>query len=374
MKDAEMKIPICAPKISEEEVEYVTKCIRSTWISSMGEYVTKFEEEFAYYCGCKYGIATNSGTTALHLALAALGIQAGDEVIIPTLTMIATANAATYTGAKPVLIDAEMHTWNIDTSKIEEKISKNTKVIMPVHTYGHPAEMGSIIDLAEEYNLYVVEDAAEAHGAEYKGKKVGSIGDIGCFSFYANKIITTGEGGMIVTNNEELAEKARWLRAHAFGKQGKHFYHEALGYGYRMSALQAAFGLAQLKRIDEFISIRRNNAKLYNSLLSELREKITLPPEASWAKNVYWMYSILIQDNFGISRDDLMKKLELEGIETRTFFYPIHVQPIYANQYQGESFPVANELSRKGINLPSGNNLTADEVTYVCECIKKYAK
>jgi perosamine synthetase len=368
------KIPVCSPKIGEKEVDYVVKCIRSGWISSLGEYVAKFEEEFAKYCGCKYGIASNSGTTALHLALSTLDIKVGDEVIIPTFTMISTVNAVTYTRAKPILVDTEFSTWNIDVSKIEEKITECTKAVMPVHTYGHPVDMDAIVELAEKYGLYVVEDAAEAHGAEYKGKRTGCIGDMGCFSFYANKIITTGEGGMIVTNNEELAEKARWLRAHAFGRHGKHFYHEALGFGYRMSALQAALGLAQLEHIDEFVSIRRNNAKLYNSLLSELGEKITLPPEAPWAKNVYWMYSILIQNNFGISRDELMKKLELEGIETRTFFYPIHVQPIYAKQYQGESFPVADELSRKGINLPSGNNLTADEVTYVCECIKKHAK
>lgn len=369
-----IKIPVCAPKIGEKEVEYVSKCIYSSWISYLGEYVSEFEEKFARYCNCKYGVVTNSGTTALHLALATLDIGKGDEVIVPTFTMIATANAATYTGAKPVLVDSEMETWNIDITKIEEKITKKTKAIMPIHTYGHPCDMDPILELAEKYDLYVVEDAAEAHGAEYKGRKTGSLGDMGCFSFYANKIITTGEGGMIVTNDEKLAERARWLRAHAFGRHGKHFYHEAIGFGYRMSALQAAFGLAQLKHIDEFVSIRRNNAKLYNSLLSELGEKITLPPEAPWAKNVYWMYSILIQDKFGISRDELMNKLELEGIETRTFFYPIHVQPIYARQYQGENFPVANELSRKGINLPSGNNLTADEVTYVCECIKKYAK
>jgi perosamine synthetase len=369
-----IRIPICAPKIDENDIQRAVECIRSTWISGISKYVEEFEEKFAKYCNCKYGVATNSGTTALHLALATLNIKPGDEVIIPTFTMIATANAVTYTGAKPVLVDADENTWNLDTSKIEDKINEHTKAIIVVHTYGHPADMDPIIELAEKYNLYVIEDAAEAHGAEYKGKRVGSIGDIGCFSFYANKIITTGEGGMVVTNNEELAEKARWLRAHAFGRHGKHFYHEALGFGYRMSGLQAALGLAQLERIDEFVSIRRNNAKLYNSLLSELGEKITLPPEAPWAKNVYWMYSILIEDNFGMSRDELMKRLESEGIETRTFFYPIHVQPIYAKQYQGESFPVADELSRKGINLPSGNNLTAGEIEYVCQCIKKYAK
>jgi perosamine synthetase len=369
-----IKIPVCAPKIGDKEVKHVTRCIRSSWISSLSEDVAEFEKKFARYCGCKYGIATNSGTTALHLALATLGLKKADEVIIPTFTMIATANAVAYLGAKPVLVDVELKTWNMDVSKIEENITKHTKAIMPVHTYGHPVDMDPILEIAERYNLYVVEDAAEAHGAEYKDRRTGSMGDLSCFSFYANKIITTGEGGMIVTNNDELAEKAQWLRSHAFGRHGKHFYHEAMGFGYRMSALQAAFGLAQLERIDEFVSTRRNNAKLYNSLLSELDGKITLPPEAPWAKNVYWMYSILIQDDFGMTRDKLMKRLEFEGIETRTFFYPIHNQPIYAEQHQSKSFPVADELSRRGINLPSGNNLTAEEVTYVCECIKKYAK
>lgn len=368
------KIPVCAPRIDGRDVECVAECVRSSWISGASEYVTEFEETFARYCGCKYGVATNSGTTALHLALATLDVKRGDEVIIPTFTMIATANAVTYTGAKSVLIDSEPETWNIDTSKIEKEITKRTKVIVPIHTYGHPADMDPILELAEKHGLYIVEDAAEAHGAEYKGRKMGSIGDLGCFSFYANKIITTGEGGMIVTNDERLAEKARWLRAHAFGRHGKHFYHEALGFGYRMSGLQAALGLAQLERIDEFVSIRINNAKLYNSLLSELGDKITLPPKAPWAKNVYWMYSILVEDEFGMSREELMKRLELEGIETRTFFYPIHIQPISARQSQQQKFPVAGELSRKGVNLPSGNTLTADNVMYVCECIKKYAK
>jgi perosamine synthetase len=369
----QIKIPVCSPKINKRDIEIVENCVRSTWISGTSEYVTEFEEKFAKYCGCKYGVATNSGTTTLHLALATLDVKKGDEVIIPTFTMIATVNSVTYTGAKPILIDSELDTWNIDTSKIEEKITDRTKVIMPVHTYGHPVDMDPILELAEKYGLYVIEDAAEAHGAEYKGRKTGSMGHLGCFSFYANKIITTGEGGMMVTNDQELAEKARWLRAHAFGREGKHFYHEALGFGYRMSGLQAALGLAQLERINQFVSIRRKNAKLYNSLLSELEGRITLPPEASWGKNVYWMYSILVGEQFGISRTRLMENLELEGIGTRTFFYPIHVQPFYSKQYQGEEFVVADRLSRKGVNLPSGNNLSHAEVEYVCSCIKKLA-
>lgn len=368
------RIPVAEPLIGDKELEYVTAAVKSSWISSQSKYVTEFEEKFSKYCGAKHGAATSSGTTALHLALVILNIGEGDEVIMPSFTMIATANAITYTGAKPILVDSELNTWNIDVDKIEEKITDKTKAIMVVHTYGHPVDMDPLLEIAQDHGLYVIEDAAESHGADYKGKRAGNLGDIACFSFYANKIITTGEGGMLVTNNEKYAEKARWLRGLAFGRFGKHFYHEALGFNYRMSGLQAALGVAQLEQIDKFISIHRSNARLYNSLLSELGDKVTLHPEAPWAKNVYWMYSILIQEEFGISRDNLMRKLELDGIETRTFFYPIHVQPIYAQQYTGELFLVADELSRKGMNLPSGNSLTADGVAYVCECIKKHAK
>lgn len=368
------RIPVCSPEIREKEVEYVAQCVRSGWISSIGECVTAFEEKFARYCGCKFGVATNSGTSALHLALASLDLKRGDEVIIPTFTMIATPNAVTYTGAKPVLVDAEPDTWNMDVSELEEKISRRTKAIIPVHTYGHPVDMNPLLEIAKEHDLYVIEDAAEAHGAEYFGKRTGGLGDIGCFSFYANKIITTGEGGMLVTDNREVAEKAKWLEAHAFGRHGRHFYHEALGFNYRMSALQASLGLAQLERIDEFVSRRRSNAKLYNSLLSSLEHRVTLPPEASWAKNVYWMYSILIEEGFGLSRNELMEKLGQQGIETRTFFYPIHVQPIYAALFDPIGYPVAASLSEKGVNLPSGNSLTPSEIEQVCECIMELAK
>jgi len=368
------RIPVAEPLIGDKELAYVTDVVKSGWVSSQSKYVTEFEEKFSAYCGAKYGIATSSGTAALHLAMATLDIGKDDEVILPTFTMIATANAIAYTGAEPVLVDSELSTWTIDVEKIEEKITAKTKAIVVVDIYGHPVNMDPVLDIAEDHDLYVIEDAAESHGAEYKGRKIGNLGDITCFSFYANKIITTGEGGMLVTNNEEIAEKARWLRGLAFGRFGKHFYHEALGFNYRMSGLQAALGLAQLEQIEKFVSIHRENAKLYNSLLRELGDQVTLPPEAPWAKNVYWMYSILIEDTFGISRDELMKNLENDGIETRTFFYPIHVQPIYAKHFIGEKFPIADELSRKGVNLPSGNSLTAQEVTYICECVKKYAK
>ena len=367
LKEKIFKIPVSAPLLGEKELEYVINAVKSNWISSKGKYVSEFEEKFSKYCGAKYGIATSSGTTALHLALASLGIGKNDEVIIPAFTMIATANAVTYTGAKPILVDSEPHTWNMDVEKISEKITKKTKAIIVVHTYGHPVDMDPICDIADDHGLNVIEDAAEAHGAEYKGIKVGGIGDVGCFSFYANKIVTTGEGGMIVTNDEKIAEKARILRAHAFSED-RHFWHRFIGFNYRMSNLQAAIGVAQMEKIEELVELRRRNAEKYNSLLKKV-EGLSLPPEAIWAKNVYWMYSILIEDNFGMNRGMLMEELEKGGIETRTFFYPINVQPIYAKYYSNENYPVASKLSRKGINLPSGSTLKEEDIEYVVDYI-----
>jgi len=368
-----MKIPVCEPEIIEEDIQKVAECVRSTWISGISPYVQEFEEKFAKFCGCKYGVATNSGTTALHLALATLGIGKTDQVIMPTLTMIATPNSASYLGACPVLEDAESSTWNMRTDQLKQRLTRITKAIIPVHTYGHPVDFDPIKEFAEKHNLKIIEDAAEAHGAFYKNQKIGGIGDLACFSFYANKIMVMGEGGIIITNHKWMAKRAKWLRAHAYGQEGKHFYHEELGYGYRLSGMQAALGLSQLSRIDKLIEKRRRNAKLYAKNLADLEGKITLHPEASWAKNVYWMYSILIEENFGITRDELMRKLEMDGIETRTFFYPVHTQPIYSHLGWGREFPVADMLSRKGMNLPSGNTLTKEQIEYVCDCIRKHA-
>jgi len=362
-----IRIPVSEPKLGEKELEYVTECVKSSWISSKGKFVEQFEKKFGEYCQARHAISTTSGTTALHLALASLDVKRSDEVIIPTFTMIATANSVVYTGAKPVLIDSEPFTWNMDVTKIEEKISAKTKAIMVVHTYGHPVDMEPVLDIAKDHELYVVEDAAEAHGAEYKGKKVGALGDIGCFSFYANKIITTGEGGMVVTNNEELANKARLLKDMAFEKE-KRFWHRYLGFNYRMTNMQAAIGVAQMKKIDQFVEIRRRNASLYNSLLKDV-EGIVLPPEADWAKNVYWMYSVLIEDSFGLSRNELMNHLMKNGIETRTFFNPIHVQPLYHKRYKREKYPIAEGLSLKGVNLPSSNALGRGEIEQIAACI-----
>src|SRR5947208_11076141 len=366
-------IPVCAPLVGEREVELVSKCIRSSWISSQGSYVSEFEEKFARFCGADFGAATNSGTTALHLALAALRIGKGDEVILPTFTMIASINAVEYTGAIAVLVDADTETWNMDVSSVRQKMTDKTKAIMPVHVYAHPTDMDPLLELQQRRGVRIVEDAAESHGAQYKGRTTGSIGDVGSFSFYANKIITTGEGGMNVTSDAELAERMRWLRAHAFGRGGKHFWHEELGFGYRMTSLQGAMGLAQMERLEDLVRARRSHARLYNELLSSLSEEhIVLPPEEPWAKSVFWMYSILVK-NASI-RDELMKSLERGGIETRTFFYPIHKQPYYSSRFANENFPVADDISMRGINLPSGNGLTQEEVSYVCQSVIDFFK
>jgi perosamine synthetase len=364
-------IPVCEPLLGGKEAEYVLDCINTNWISSQGKYIGQFEEKFAAYCGCKHGITTTSGTTALHLALVACGIGPGDEVIIPTYTMIATAYAVVYTGASMVLVDAEPETWNIDVSKIEEKITSRTRAILPVHIYGHPCDMDPITEIARRHNLYVIEDAAEAHGAEYKGKKAGSFGDINCFSFYANKIITTGEGGMIVTNNEKLAAQARRLKDLAHSP-AKRFLHDDIGYNYRMTNVQSAIGLAQFERIDEYVEMRRHNACLYNEHLKDVKG-ITIPAEKEWAKNVYWMYSILVQDDFGCTRDVMAAKLKERGIDTRTFFVPVHQQPVFQDQglFKGEVFPVADDISQSGLYLPSSSGLQVEDINYICQAINK---
>ncbi|MCM8765847.1 MAG: DegT/DnrJ/EryC1/StrS family aminotransferase [Candidatus Omnitrophica bacterium] len=364
-------IPVCEPVIGKKELEYVSSCLKTNWISSQGKYIKEFEEKFAKYCGCRYGISTTSGTTALHLALASLGIEKGDEVILPAFTMIATAFAVIYTGATPVLVDADKETWCMDISQIEKKITKRTKAVLPVHIYGHPCNMEPILKLARKYKLLVIEDSAEAHGAEYKGKKVGGLGDIGCFSFYANKIITTGEGGMVVTNNKKIAEKARLLKDLAFSPK-KRFLHLDIGFNYRMTNIQAGMGLAQFERIEEFVNARRKNAELYRQYLKDIKG-ITLPLEKEWAKNVYWMYGILVEKEFGISRDLLMRELLKKGIETRQFFIPLHKQPVFIKMglFKNESYPVAEELGKKGMYLPSGSGLREKEIKYIADSIKE---
>ncbi len=362
-------IPVAEPVLTGNELAYVTDCVTSSWVSSIGKYIPRFEEEFARFCGVRYGVATSNGTTALHLALAILGIGPGDEVIVPTLTFIATANVVRYTGATPVFADSEPRTWNIDPADVARKITRRTKAIIPVHLYGHPAEMDAINALAREHNLVVIEDAAEAHGAAYQGRRVGALARLAAFSFYGNKIITTGEGGMLTTDDDALAEQARWLRDHGMSPT-RRYWHPVIGYNYRLTNLQAALGVAQMERIEEFIARKRAIATLYSDLLRGT-PGITLPPEAPWAKNVYWMFSILVDDAFGLGRDPLMAHLKSRGIDSRPFFHPIHTMPPYAT---GTSLPVAERLSRQGINLPSSVALTDDDVRRVVRAIQEAAQ
>lgn len=358
-------IPVAMPVLDEEEVRLVTKTIRSSWISSSGKMIDEFEKSFAKFCGAKYGVSASNGTTALHLALAALDIGPGDEVIVPAMTFAATANAVAYTGAKPVFVDSEKETWNIDPDLIKEKITRKTKAILPVHLYGHPADMKRIMAIGRKYNLLIVEDAAEAHGAVVKGKRVGSFGIAGCFSFFANKIITTGEGGMIVTNNKSFANKARKLRDHGASKRRK-YHNPWLGFNYRITNMQAAVGVAQMKKIDGIIEKKRKIAGQYKKLLSPLVPDITLPPESDWAKSVFWMYSILIPSGGKMNRDILIEKLKKKGIETRPFFFPLNKLKRFKTR---ERMPVAEELGKTGINLPSSPTLTTLEIDRVCDTI-----
>ncbi len=364
-------IPICIPFLGKNERKYILSCLRDNWISSSGKYIAAFEEAFSHYCGKKYGITTTNGTTALHLGSVALGLHPGDEVIMPSFTIASTTFATLYCGGKPVFVDSTRDTWNIDVNKIEEKITKKTKIIMPVHIYGHPCDMDQIMKIARKYHVYVVEDAAEAHGAEYKEKKVGGIGDVGCFSFYGNKIITCGEGGMIVTNNRAVASKCRSLRNLAFLEK-KRFWHKELGFNYRMTNMQAALGLAQFEKIEALIQRRRENAGIYHSLLSRI-PGLTLPIEKEGVRNVYWMYGLLVEKDFGISRGQLIKRLQTKGVETRPFFLPMHEQPILKKMglLDGERYPVAEEISQKGLYLPSSSGLKISEIEYVCEAIAK---
>jgi perosamine synthetase len=367
-------IPVCKPWLPGKEKEYVNDALETNWISSSGRYISKFEEEFAKYCGVNYGVCCTSGFAALHLACVALDLKKGDEVIVPTFTMAASINSIILTGAKPVLIDIEADTWNINPKKIEEKINKKTKAIMVVHIYGHSCDMDPILDIAKKYNLKIIEDAAEAHGAEYKGKKCGSIGDIGCFSFYANKILTTGEGGMCITNNKEYAERMRKLKNHAFDVP--RFVHNEIGFNYRLPNPTAAIGCAQVENADMLVNARRNVGLKYLKQLKNAKDLI-LPVEKPYAKNVYWMFGVVLGDGIKLTKDEVMQKLKERDIDTRSFFIPMHKQPAYYNKTVenapdcSESFPIADKISERGFYLPSSSDISDEELKTVCETLKK---
>jgi perosamine synthetase len=362
-------IPVAAPALVGNEKEYVLDCLDSTWISSNGKYIDRFESAFAEFCGVKHAVSCCNGTVALHAALLALGVGPGDEVIVPTLTYVASANAVAYCGARPVLVDSEPETWNINPELILEHVTPRTKGIMVVHLYGHPTDMEPVMALARERGLFVLEDAAEAHGAEYRGRRAGSIGDAATFSFYGNKIITTGEGGMVVTDDDELAARVRQLKGQGQDPQRRYWF-PVIGYNYRMTNIEAAIGLAQLEKIDWHMGRRREVAGLYRKYLGG-HPGFTLSPEAEWARNAYWINCAVLAEDFPLSRDAVMGRLAQAGIETRPFFYPMHVLPMYREP--GSNFPVAEGLAARGLNLPSSAALTEDEVVYVCQTLVELA-
>lgn len=364
-----MKIPVSQPALVGNEKKYVLDCLDSNWISSNGKYIHLFEQEFADYLGVKHALTCCNGTVALHLALLALGIGFGDEVIIPTLTYVATANAVTYNGAIPVLVDCEPDTWNIDPSKIENLITSRTKAIIPVPLYGHPCDMIPILEIAQRHGLYVVEDAAEAVGARYMGKLCGSIANISTFSFYGNKTITTGEGGMVVTNDDELAAKVRLFKSQGMEPTRRYWFSQ-IGYNYRMTNIQAAIGLAQMENIDLLLAKRREIAGWYNEHLSGI-PGIKLPAIKKYAAHSWWLYSILIENEYGESRDAVMDRLSEGGVESRPFFYPMHVMPVYS--VGGTFFDVAMDVSHKGINLPTFYGLCEQQVVHVATLLREIA-
>jgi len=358
--------PISAPSITQKEVDYVTDAVRSGWVSSAGPYIEQFEKKYAEFIGVKHAISTSNGTTALHLSLLSYGIGKGDEVIVPDFSFIATANAVTYTGAVPVMVDVDPKTWNINPANIEKAISERTKAIIPVHIYGLPADMNSILDIAAKYNLLVIEDAAEAHGAQIGDRKVGGIGSCGVFSFYGNKIITTGEGGMITTNDDHINTRARYLRDHAMSKE-RRYWHPEVGYNYRMTNMQAALGLAQLERANEIIVKKQQIFSWYKSALNNVKG-VTLNPEIEGVKNVYWMVCVLFDPSLHIDIDEFIVLLKNKGVDSRPFFYPMSSMPMYSSA--GHDSPIANYLHANGINLPSGADLTEEDVFSIADTIK----
>ncbi len=364
-------IPVCEPLLAGRELEYVTKAVSGGWISSSGGYVKEFEEAFAKYLDVPLAVTTTSGTAALHLALVAAGIGPGDEVLIPSFTMIATAFAVCYTGAKPVFVDAEAKTWNIDIAQLESKIGPRSKAILPVHVYGHACDMDAMSALSQKHQLLVIEDAAEAIGSRYQGKLCGSLGDMSCFSFFANKLVTTGEGGMVAARDERFADRLRSYKNLCFPLKGpRRYVHEDIGFNYRMPNVLAAIGLAQLERVDFYLENRRRNAAYYDARLKNQRG-ITTPPNEPYTLNSYWMYGILIEDDFGLTRDEVMTRLHAAGIDTRSFFVSMHRQPALAKYGCDVSgaYPVSDELARKGLYLPSGSGLAEAELSRIVDTL-----
>ena len=356
-------ILVSAPSITSLEVDAVSDAVRSGWVSSKGEYIERFEKAFAELCGAPYATSAANGTVALHLALMALGIGEGDEVILPTFTFVGTASPVVYVRARPVFVDADPRHWCMDPDQIERNITERTKAIIVVHLYGHPADMDAIREIAARHRIAVIEDAAEAHGARYKGLPVGGLSDISIFSFYGNKIITTGEGGALVSHNSQLIERASFLKNHGMDPHRK-YWHPELGYNYRMTNMQAALGVAQLSRISELLEKKRRISERYKAALNG--NIVQFQDEMPWALSANWMVSVVPQNvRTEDARDAVMAKLLERGIETRPLFYPVHRSPIYQAFVSDDQFPVSNDICCRGINLPSGVDLSDDEIDYV---------
>ncbi len=359
-------IPVNEPLLDGKELEYVTECVKTGWISSAGKFINEFEEKWAAYCGMKHGVAVCNGTVALELAVEVLNLPHGSEIILPSFTIISCAQAITKAGCVPVVVDCEPDTWCMDVNQVQDAITSKTRAIMPVHIYGHPVDMDPVVELAEKHGLIVIEDAAEAHGAEYKGRKCGGLGHISCFSFFANKIVTTGEGGMVLTSDDRLAGKLRSYRNLCFQAKQR-FLHEEIGHNYRFTNIQAAIGLAQLEKVEVFVDRKRAMAAKYNDGLSGL--PVRVPVERPWAKNVYWMYGIVLDEKTGLDAKEFAAHLRSAGVETRPFFLGIHEQPVFEKMglFKDVSLPVTHRLARQGLYLPSGQAITDEQIDYAVE-------
>jgi perosamine synthetase len=366
--------------LGDAELAYVTDAVRSGWISSAGRYIERFEQGWAAYCGRRHGIAVANGTVALELAVAALDLRPGDEVIMPSFTIVSCALSVVHRGGTPVLVDSEPDTWCMDVEQVGSKIGPRTRAIMPVHIYGHPVDLDPVLELAASADVAVIEDAAEAHGAEYLSgregdspswRRCGSFGELSCFSFYANKIVTTGEGGMVMTDDDAMAERLRSLRNLAH-RPGARFHHDALGFNFRLTNLQAAIGVGQLERVDAAVRRKREIGRRYTERLARV-SGLLLPVERPWVRNVYWMYGVVLDDSFDVSREDVQEELARRGIETRTFFVGLHEQPALRGRalFEGESYPVAERIGRRGFYLPSGVGLLDEEIDAVCAAVEE---
>ncbi|RZS72203.1 perosamine synthetase [Pseudobacter ginsenosidimutans] len=364
------RIPIMQPSLSGNEVKYVTDCVQTGWISSQGSYVKQFEKMFAEYCGVPYALACSNGTTALHLALASLGIGPGDEVIVPDYTFAASINAILYTGATPVLVDIDRTSWTIDIDSVKTAITDKTKAIMPVHIYGHVCDMDALTKLAAINNIQIVEDCAESLGSFYRKQASGVFGAVGAFSFFGNKTITTGEGGMLIFKDKETYERASVLRDHGMSKT-KRYWHDHVGYNYRMTNLQAAIGVAQMERIEEILQLKRNIAKTYNKAFSHF-EGLQLHGEKSETINSYWLYTMIVNPGFGVTRNEMIERLSKNGIEGRPAFYPLHEMPVYAKEefIRGREFPNSKYVSENALSLPSYVDLTDEEMSSVIKSVE----